>query len=100
MEERQLAEKEHKKEIEEQSYKLFMHLLNKSQFYSSYILTKIEKSIEAEKINQEKVRKRNEKLNKENKMPSKRKNKRAKLEKYDIRKYIPADVSNKKFKIL
>lgn len=74
-----------------------MHLLNKSQFYSSYILTKIEKSMEKENVK----KKKNEVVNDENKAPqTKRKRKiieRRDVEKYDIKKYISADVSNKIF---
>lgn len=84
---------EHMKKVEEQRYKQLMHLLNKSKFYSSYILTKVEKSIQKEKAD----KKRNKLvINKENKAPSVKTTNRANLEKYDIRKYISADVSNKK----
>ncbi|XP_014487860.1 PREDICTED: lymphoid-specific helicase-like [Dinoponera quadriceps] len=89
LEKKSLMEEQHKKEMDEQKYKALMHLLSKSQFYSSYILTKIEKSVEKEK-NSKKMNKSN--INKENKAPSKKENKRANLEKYDIRKYIPVDV--------
>lgn len=74
-----------------------MHLLNKSKFYSSYIFTKIEKSIETEKAV---TKKKENTMNKENKAPSKNKYKKPNLEKCDIRKYIPADVSNNKILIL
>ncbi|XP_032682123.1 lymphoid-specific helicase-like [Odontomachus brunneus] len=95
-EKRRLAEEEHKKEVDEQRYKLFMHLLNKSKFYSSYIFTKIDKSIEKEKAIR---KKKDENMDKENKGPSKNKNKKANLEKCDIRKYIPANIKAKPKKL-
>lgn len=98
LEQKLLEETEHKKEVDEQRYKRLMHLLNKSQFYSSYILTKIEKSMDKENV---KKKKNKVAVNNENKAPqTKRKRKiveRRDVEKYDIKKYIPADVSNKIF---
>lgn len=101
MEKKLFAEEEHKKEVDEQRYKRLLHLLNQSKFYSSYILEKIEKSTEKRKISQRTNKatsnKENETpSNKENKAPNKRERKKVNLEKYDIGKYVSADVSNKK----
>lgn len=52
-ENKQLAEEEYNQQIQEQQYKRLMHLLSKSKFYASFIVSKIDKSLEknASKLN-------------------------------------------------
>ncbi|XP_011256521.1 lymphoid-specific helicase [Camponotus floridanus] len=84
LEKKQLEEKEYNREMHEQRYKRLMHLLNKSQFYSKFLVTKIEK--------RKNVKKRGKStINNENIPPSK-KTKRADLEKYDIQEYIAPEI--------
>lgn len=45
-ENKQLAEEEYNQQIQEQQYKRLMHLLSKSKFYASFIVSKIDKSLE------------------------------------------------------
>ncbi|CAD1477247.1 unnamed protein product, partial [Heterotrigona itama] len=47
-ESKRLTEEKYNQEIQEQQYKRLMHLLNKSKFYSSYIVNKIDKSFKNE----------------------------------------------------
>jgi len=88
LEKKQLEEEEYNREIHEQRYKRLMHLLNKSQFYSEFLVNKIEK--------RKNVKKRGKStINNEN-IPPNKKTKRANLEKYNIQEYIAPEVSNKK----
>lgn len=79
--------------LHEQRYKRLMHLLSKSQFYSSYLVNKIEKCIEKEQI----TKKKNKVIveNDENKPPKKKSLKKANLRNYKMQKYISKDVSSK-----
>ncbi|XP_071876170.1 lymphoid-specific helicase isoform X2 [Bombus fervidus] len=45
-ENKQLAEEEYNQQIQEQQYKRLMHLLSRSKFYASFIVSKIDKSLE------------------------------------------------------
>lgn len=87
LEKKQLEEEEYNREIHEQRYKRLMHLLNKSQFYSSFLINKIEKK--------KNVRKRGKPTNNNENISPNKKTKKADLKKYDIRKYIAPEVSNK-----
>lgn len=88
LERKQLAEEEYNHEIHEQRYKRLMHLLNKSKFYSSFLVNKIEKGKDVKK-------KGKPFINNENVPPS---NKRQKIAsgKYNIQEYIFPEVSNEK----
>lgn len=78
-------------EANEQRYKRLMHLLNRSKFYSTYLINKFENNDE-EKV----IRKRNKRspVNDENVPPAKKKMKKD-IEKYDIQEYMSTEVSNK-----
>lgn len=82
-------EEEYNNEAHEQRYKRLMHLLNKSQFYSSYLLNKVESN------KKKKVTRKNKipSINDEN-IPPKAKKKRV-VENYNIEEYISKEVSSK-----
>lgn len=85
LEKKRLEEEEYNREIHEQRYKRLMHLLNKSKFYSSFLVNKIE--------TKKNVRKRGKPtINNENIPPNKT---RRDLEKYNIQEYISPEVSKK-----
>ncbi|XP_060815340.1 lymphoid-specific helicase-like isoform X2 [Bombus pascuorum] len=46
VENKQLDEEEYNQQIQEQQYKRLMHLLSRSKFYASFIVSKIDKSLE------------------------------------------------------
>lgn len=93
VERKQLMEEEYNREIHEQRYKRLMNLLNKSKFYSSFLVNKIKKGKD--------VKKRGRPINNENVPPSNKKTNRHDIENYNIQEYISPEVSNgKKFKFL
>lgn len=57
-ENKQLAEEEYNQQIQEQQYKRLMHLLNRSKFYASFIVSKIDKSLEKDASKSNKSTKR------------------------------------------
>ncbi|XP_076166383.1 lymphocyte-specific helicase isoform X3 [Ptiloglossa arizonensis] len=58
-ESKRLAEEEYNRELHEQQYKQLMHLLNRSKFYASYILDKINSNSEnnINEVNKKRVKK-------------------------------------------
>lgn len=91
-ESKQLAEEEYNREIHEQRYKRLMHLLNKSQFYSSFLVNKIGKQRNIKKGGRAPVN--NENIPPSNKRKSIRKQTDSK--KYNVQEYIFPEVSNEK----
>lgn len=89
---KRLEEEEYNKEAHEQRYKRLIHLLNRSQFYSSYLINKIEGNEDKEEPKNIKKRKA---FNDENVSPKRQKVKRADVEKYNIQEYISTEVSSK-----
>lgn len=93
-ENKNLAEEKYNQEIQEQQYKRLVHLLNKSKFYSSYIVNKIDKSFKNEVNKHNRTTKRNMKETEyadENISPQNRTKKRKNIEEYlseDIQKKI------------
>lgn len=89
-------EEEYDNEVKIQRHKRLMHLLNKSKFYSSYLMNKIEdKSKENKSKEKRTTRKKNKFLiNDENVAPVKKKSKKGDVEKYNIQEYISTEVSN------
>lgn len=91
---KQLMEEEYNREIHEQRYKRLMNLLNKSKFYSSFLINKIKKGKDVKKRGRPII-------NNENVPPSNKKTSRHDIENYNIQEYISPEVSNrKKFKFL
>jgi len=90
---KQLVEEEYNKEAHEQRYKRLIHLLNKSKFYSTYLINKIDDKNKKEKI----PRKRPPPINNENISPTKRKEKKEMkdVEKYNLQEYISTEVNSK-----
>lgn len=78
-------------EAKELRYKRLMHLLNKSKFFSSYLINKFEDN---EKTKLTKNRNKNPPVNDEN-VPQTKKKPRKDAEKYDMQEYISTEVSNK-----
>lgn len=72
---KQLAEEKYNLEVQEQQYKRLMHLLTRSKFYASYIVNKIDNSLEKD-IN--KTNKAIKKINSidENKLPQEKEKKK------------------------
>lgn len=91
---KQLAEEEYNYKAHEQRYKRLMHLLNKSQFYSSYLVKKIENKNKKEKVTHRGRKRKHPPINNENVSPKKKKN-RVDIEKYNIQEYISMEVNNK-----
>jgi len=91
--EKQLIEEKYDKEAHEQRYKQLIHLLNKSKFYSTYLINKIED----DKNKKERIpRKRPPPINNENISPTKKKEKKEKkVEKYNLQEYISTEVNSK-----
>jgi len=88
----ELVEEEYNKEAHEQRYKRLIHLLNKSKFYSTYLINKIEDKNKKERI----PRKRLPPINNENISPTKKKEKKEKdVEKYNLQEYISTEVNSK-----
>lgn len=91
----QNKEEEYDNELREQRYKMLMHLLNKSKFYSSYLINKFED--DKNKNKKKRGRKKcNSPINDEN-VPPKRKNKKMTKneEKSKMQEYISTEVSSK-----
>lgn len=86
---KRLEEEKYNKEAHEQRYKRLIHLLNKSQFFSSYLINKIEDKEETKNIKRRNV------FNDENVPPKKQKVNRIDIEKYNIQEYISTEVSSK-----
>ncbi|XP_071558664.1 lymphoid-specific helicase isoform X2 [Temnothorax nylanderi] len=85
-------EEEYNNEVCEQRYKRLMHLLNKSKFYSSYLINKIEDNISKK----EKIKKRKGRLvNDENTPPAKKQRNHRDNAKYDIQEYISTEMKRK-----
>ncbi|KAG7197970.1 hypothetical protein KM043_016202 [Ampulex compressa] len=93
LENKRLAEEEYNKQIHEQRYKRLMHLLNRSQFYSSYLIDKINGTPKKETSRTKRGEKNKIQVVDEN-MPPVTKAKQAKRlgQEYDIREYISSDV--------
>jgi len=90
----ELVEEEYNKEAHEQRYKRLIHLLNKSKFYSAYLINKIED----DKNKKERIpRKRPPPINNENISPTKKKVKKEMkdVEKYNLQEYISTEVNSK-----
>ncbi|KAK1138027.1 hypothetical protein K0M31_002516 [Melipona bicolor] len=93
-ESKNLAEEKYNQEIQEQQYKRLVHLLNKSKFYSSYIVNKIDKSFKNEVNKHNRTTKRNMKETEyadENISPQNKTKKKKNIEEYlseDIQKKI------------
>ncbi|KAG6803940.1 lymphoid-specific helicase [Apis mellifera caucasica] len=87
---RQLAEEKYNLEVQEQQYKRLMHLLTRSKFYASYIVNKIDNSLEKD-IN--KTNKAIKKINSkdENKLPQEKEKKKNR----NLKKYISKNVQEK-----
>ncbi|XP_012054307.1 PREDICTED: lymphoid-specific helicase-like, partial [Atta cephalotes] len=95
-------EEEYNKEANEQRYKHLMHLLNKSKFYSSYLINKIDDKDKNKNNKNEKVAKKNHYKfvpqkkstieNDENISPVKKK-KKASGKKYNIQEYISTEIT-------
>lgn len=90
---KQMMEKEFNHERDERIYKQLMHLLNKSKFYANYLLEKVDKSVEKEKAKKSRVRVANDN-NDENVPPAKKIRNKSNVNRYNIQKYLPEDVSN------
>lgn len=85
---KQLAEEKYNLEVQEQQYKRLMHLLTRSKFYASYIVNKIDNSLEKD-IN--KTNKAIKKINSidENKLPQEKEKKKNR----NLKKYISKNVN-------
>ena len=84
------AEEKYNQEIQEQQYKRLMHLLNKSKFYSSYIVSKIDKSFKDKVSKHNRITKKNTKETEyadENVPPQ------DKTKNNNIKEYLSEDVS-------
>ncbi|XP_046609817.1 lymphoid-specific helicase-like [Neodiprion virginianus] len=94
-ENKRLAAEQYEKEVVEFRYKRLMHLLDRSQFYSKYLVQKIDQSLKQE--SKKPGNKRKPKVSDENSPPKKITKKAQKLNQdYDIREYVTAkDVKNK-----
>lgn len=80
---RQLAEEKYNLEVQEQQYKRLMHLLSRSKFYASYIVNKIDNSLEKNINKANKAIKRDiKKVNSIDENQEKEKKKNRNLEKY------------------
>lgn len=92
--EKQLEEEEYNRKVGEQRYKRLMHLLNKSQFYSSYLLTKIENSMKKQAEEKEVIKEKSEPAeNNENKRPVRKR--KGNSQKYNMEEYITVDIKAK-----
>lgn len=93
-------EEEYNNEVNEQRYKRLMHLLNKSKFYSSYLINKIEDDKDKNKKNEKAPKKNNYKQkrsiteNDENISPENKKRK-VSGRKRNIQEYISTKVSTR-----
>ncbi|XP_034175461.1 lymphoid-specific helicase isoform X1 [Osmia lignaria lignaria] len=92
-ESKQLAEEDYNRELVEQQYKRLMHLLNRSKFYASYIVEKINNNSEKEPSKTTKKGPKRIASGDENIPPSE--NMRKNTNSTDIRNYISKDVKNK-----
>lgn len=92
LESKQLAEEEYNRELLEQQYKRLMHLLNRSKFYASYIVEKINNNSEKEPSKTTKRGSKKIAFGDENIPPSEKMKKNANST--DIRNYISKDVSS------
>ncbi|RLU14719.1 hypothetical protein DMN91_012606 [Ooceraea biroi] len=93
LESKLLAEEEYNRQHDEKIYKQLMHLLNKSQFYSNYLVDKVQKSMKKAKTTKEKSTASF--VNDENippPPPTKRRLRRANINRYNIQKYMPTDI--------
>lgn len=89
---RQLAEEKYNLEVQEQQYKRLMHLLSRSKFYASYIVNKIDNSLEKDINKANKAIKRDiKKVNSidENKLPQEKEKKKNR----NLGKYISKNVN-------
>ncbi|KAL6256821.1 hypothetical protein P5V15_011760 [Pogonomyrmex californicus] len=88
---KKLVDEKYNEELHEQRYKRLMHLLNKSKFYSSYLINKIE---DDKNKKERTIRKRvkNLPINDENVSPVKKRIIKADIEKYNIQEYISAEI--------
>ncbi|XP_011701475.1 PREDICTED: lymphoid-specific helicase-like [Wasmannia auropunctata] len=89
-------EEEYDNEAREERYKRLMHLLNKSKFYSSYLINKLEDKSKGK--HKERFIKRKSKylppVNDENVPPPKKKM-RGDIENYNIQEYISTEIKKK-----
>ncbi|XP_043525884.1 lymphoid-specific helicase-like [Frieseomelitta varia] len=93
-ESKRLAEEKYNQENQEQQYKRLMHLLHKSKFYSSYIVSKIDKSFNNEVNKYNRTTKRNTKEAEyadENISPQDK----TKKNKKNIEEYLSEDIQKK-----
>ncbi|KZC14635.1 Lymphocyte-specific helicase [Dufourea novaeangliae] len=86
-----LAEKQYNDELQEQQYKRLMHLLNKSKFFSSYIMKKINSNMEKKDDNEVKAGRLKKNDNGDENTQPKEKKKKSE----NIRNYISKDVQKK-----
>ncbi|XP_076243946.1 lymphocyte-specific helicase [Calliopsis andreniformis] len=94
LETKRLMEEEYNRELQEKQYKRLMHLLNRSKFYASYIVDKIngKEEKDSRKISKSSVKKTT--VTDENIPPQEKRKKRV-GQNYDIRDYIPTNVQQK-----
>ncbi|XP_020297890.1 lymphocyte-specific helicase-like isoform X2 [Pseudomyrmex gracilis] len=85
-ENKQLVEEQYQKELHERRYKLLMHLLNQSKFFSSYLLKKVESDMTTKKKGV------SSSVNDENIPPNKKRLRRADQEKYNMQDYISTEM--------
>lgn len=91
------AQEQYNQEVREQRYKRLMHLLGRSQFYSSYLVKKIDEAMPKPKKSAEKRKAQNVD---ENTPPNKKgRGKRVRREKqdYDIREYVSSKEVSRDF---
>lgn len=87
-------EEEYNRELQTKHYKRLMHLLNKSKFYASYIVDKV--NISAEKERKKLLKSGTKKINEINEnAPLLRKRRKKSEQKYNIRDYISEDTHSK-----
>ncbi|XP_076749055.1 lymphoid-specific helicase [Xylocopa sonorina] len=93
-EQKRLAEEKYNQELQEQQYKRLMHLLNRSKFYSSYIVGKINNNLDKDTYKVKRKYERKPILNDENTPPQKRKQRNNEIQKKvvkDVQKTIHID---------
>ena len=92
---KQLADEEYEREAQEQRYKSLMHLLDQSQFYSNYIMKKIDDSAEKNKENADLKRKGSTKTKKGAKVKTtlgKIEKNNGTVKKQDLKHFVSDDV--------
>lgn len=85
-------DEEYNRELQEQQYKRLMHLLNRSQFYASYIVNKIHSNAEKDTNKGSKKGEKKGNATDEN-TPPQVKGKKKVPQNYDIQNYITDDVN-------